>query len=295
MKDTENKLEACRSARSWAAKSFHTSFSQLLSTEQQISEALLRDQWLLELRKNPDLFPDGWYIPPLHGIGVLFGTEDNYQRMNYKSLRPEEIHPKEDILLNRKKGIVYVYASPVDKRTGMIGDWGMTIYFGKDPDIIKHLQQCLNLNYQVLDYAQAGMIFAHVTKYATNLFSQQNLSNQVTSTTDIAGVNIGHTVPASYEQWSPEELEVFKRNNWEEILKIISKKRKFLNPVEPLPIQPGMAFTIEQRLTRANNSRIPMSSFHTIALFHTDGKKELLTDFSEIFKLVGMDYMLTEK
>lgn len=56
--------------------------------------------------------------------------------MNYKSLRPVEMHPRNDIMLNKQTGIIYVYASPVDKKTGMIGDWGMTIYFGRDPEII---------------------------------------------------------------------------------------------------------------------------------------------------------------
>lgn len=293
----ENKLGACRSTRRSAAQSFHAALSKLLTTARPISEALLQDQWLLELRKNPELFPDGWYIPPPHGIGVLFGTEDDYQRMNYKSLRPEEMHPKNDVLLDRKKGIIYVYASPVDKKTGMIGDWGMTIYFGKNPEIIKHLQQCLDLNRQVLNYAQIGMTFAEITRYANKLFTNQGLSNEVTSNTDktSTGVNIGHTVPASYEEWSDDEKEVLKGDDWEKILTMISKKRKFLNQEEPLQVQLGMAFTIEQRLTRSDNPMIPMSSFHSIALFHSDGKKELLTDFADIFKLTGMNYMLTEK
>lgn len=288
----ENKLEACRSTRSWAVKSFHSSFSRLLSSGQTISEALLRDEWLTEMRNNTDIYPDGWYMPPPHGIGVLFGMDADYGRMNYQSLRPQESWPQKDHILNRETGIIYVYASPVDKATGMIGDWGMTIYFGKDPEIIKHLKQCLKLNHQVIDHAQVGMSFADLTTYATTMFLQQDLSNQITSVTDSVGTNIGHTVPASYEQWTPEELQIFASDDWQKILTMISKKRKFLNTQEPLLIKQGIAFTVEQRLTKPSVQKIPMSSFHTIAVVHQDGRKELLTDFDEIFKLTGMHYML---
>ena len=289
----EEKLTACQKARAIAAQAFYTSFTDLLKSESLISEVALRDKWLAEMRKNPDIFPDGWYLPPPHGIGVLFGTEENYQRMDYQSLRPKDLWPRGDISLDRDTGIIYVYASPVDRKTGMIGDFGMTIYFGQNLDIKDHLKRCLDLNWQVLDRSQVGMTFADLTTFANDLFIKFGLSNEVISITDksSSGVNIGHTIPASYEDWMTEELAVFQSNDWQQILKIISNKRKFLNTVEPLPIKNGMAFTIEQRLTKPNNPSIPMSSFHTIALIHQDGKKELLTNFEQIFRLVGMDYM----
>jgi hypothetical protein len=246
------------------------------------------------MRENLAIYSDGWYLPPPHGIGVLFGTEDDYGRMNYQSLRPESSWPKNDIILDKQNGIIYVYASSVDRSTGMIGDWGMTIYFGKNPEIIEHLKLCLELNYQVLDHVRVGMSFANLTIYANDAFRKLGLSNEVTSIADkgSSGVNIGHTIPGSYEDWSSKEEQILKNGDWLQILSMISKKRKFLNTVEPLKIKPGMALTIEQRLTRPSNPTIPMSSFHTIALIHTDGKKELLTDFDKIFKFVPMEFML---
>lgn len=290
----ESKLEVCRLTRALTARAFHISLDELLQKSNPISEVNLRDNWWAEMKKSQNIFPNGWYMPPPNGIGVLFGTEDNYQRMNYQSLRPPESWPQNDIILNKEKGIIYVYASPVDKATGIIGDWGMTIYFGKDPDIIRHLKQCFHLNHQVLEHAQSGMSFAELTKHATNMFLEQGLSNQITSTTDSAGVNIGHTIPASYEQWTPEELTIFASKDWQKIFTMISKKRKFLNSQEPLLIKQGMAFTVEQRLTKPSVPKIPMSSFHTIALIHQDGRKELLTNFDDIFRLTDMNYMLQD-
>ncbi|MBU2632479.1 hypothetical protein KKG52_02075 [Patescibacteria group bacterium] len=73
---------------------------------------------------------------------------------------------------------------------------------------------------------------------------------------------------------------------------MISKKRLFVNNIEKLKIKPGFAFTIEPRIINSKNPKIPLASYHAIALFHEDGKKELLTGFNDVFKLVGMNYML---
>lgn len=289
----EVKLEIVAKTRQITAQSFINTLKSLLKISIPISETLLRDQWHDQLIKNYSIYPKGWYLPPPHGIGVLFGTEINYQRMNYQSLRPEISWPKDNIFLDKNKGIIYVFFSPVDKSTGMIGDWGMTIYFGKNPDIIEHLKLCLQLNYKVLEHAQVGMTFSELTNFSNKLFLKQGLNNEVTSVTDHTGVNIGHTIPWSYEDLTSEEIVIFKTNDWQKIISLINSKRRFLNFQEKLKIKPGMAFTVEQRLTKTNNKNVPMSSFHTIAVFHSDGKKELLTNFDEVFKLVGMNYMLT--
>jgi hypothetical protein len=287
-----NKLKTIVDTRDWVAQSFMNVLSNLLKSGNKISETALRDHWLIKIRENLNIYPDGWYLPPPHGVGILFGTETNYQRMNYQSLRPKNSWPKESIFLDINKGVIYVFSSPVDKSTGMIGDWGMTIYFGKNPDIIEHLKLCLRLNYQVLEHAQIGMTFSELSNFSNKLFLKEGLYNQVTSITDTTGINIGHTIPWSYEDLLPEEIAIFKTNNWQQIIAMINSKRKFLNFQEKLQIQPGMAFTVEQRLTKLSNKNIPMSSFHTIAIVNPNGTKKLLTNFDEIFKVVGMDYML---
>ena len=225
----EVKLEAVAKTRQFVAQSFVNAFKSLLETNTLISEILLRDQWLNQLRRNHLIYPEGWYLPPPYGIGILFGTEINYQRMNYQSLRPENSWPKDSIFLDKNRGIIYVFFSPVDKLTNMIGDWGMTIYFGKNPDIIEHLKFCLQLNYQVLEHVQVGMTLSELANFSNKLFLKQGLYNQVTSVTDTTGVNIGHTVPWSYENMSPEEIMTFKTKDWQKIITMINRKRKFFN------------------------------------------------------------------
>lgn len=111
-----------------AANAFASSLRDLLSGSEPITEAGLRDRWLAEMRRESTIYPHGWYDPPPDGIGVLVGTEDDCDRLNYPSLRHQKYWPSHDVVFDRRKGITYVYASPVDTATGMIGDWGMRHY-----------------------------------------------------------------------------------------------------------------------------------------------------------------------
>jgi len=135
---------------------------------------------------------------------------------------------------------------------------------------------------------------ADVGKYSKEVIRQSNFSNEWwVSLTDATGTNYGHTIPATDSDWSKEELEVLNsKSDWQTKLNIISRKRKFLNSFETTIIKPGLAFTIEPRAIKNNEPQIPILYFHTIAMFNEDGKKELLTGFDKIFKLVGMDYLV---
>ncbi len=177
----------------------------------------------------------------------------------------------------------------------MIGDFGMTIYFGRDQRIKDHLRRCLEIDYQIFEFAQVGRRLRDVAGFADKLLTKYGLTNQVTSTTDKTGVNIGHDVPASFEPWDPQELEVLRRAeaDWQAVCDVISKKRHFVNKEEKLIIQPGMSLTDEARLTVVGDESIPMASYHTIIQFDRDGRKNFLTNFDDIFRLVSMDYMLS--
>jgi len=58
------------------------------------SEKQLKELWLGELKKNKDLFPGGWYVPPPDGISILLATQGNPQRLNYDNLREEKNWPQ---------------------------------------------------------------------------------------------------------------------------------------------------------------------------------------------------------
>ena len=289
------KLGICKQTRTVAIKALEITLSQVLKTKKQISEVGFRDLWLKELRKNFAVFADGWYIPPPHGISVLFGTDENIQRVNTTSIRPPEFWPKDDAFLDFHKGIIFLYASPVDKKSGIIGDFGLTMYLGSNTKIKKHLQKCWQINHEIFGIAQEGMKFCELYVHTQKILAAHNLVNDLLSPSDPTGTNMGHTIPASYEDWQENEKVILHNaeKNWPAVCDMISHKRKFVNSVETQTIQAGMALTIEPRPFDLNDPIIPRVYFHTIALFKGDHHKEFLADFRELFKLAGMDYLLS--
>lgn len=288
-----DKLEIIKQTRKIAADTLLIVLKEVLQKENKISEAGFASKWLKQLRKYPEIFPNGWYEPPPFGIGVLITDSNNPQRISYDNLRFERNWPRENVFLDKKSGLIYLFASPVDKQSGIIGDFGITIYFGNKDPIKNHLKKCLKINKEILSFANIGMSFAEVYEYAEKLFSQNGLANQVLSFTDPSKFNFGHTIPSTDIEWSDEETKIVKSEDWSKIKDLISKRRIFVNRVEQFKIKPGVAFTIEPRLKVLADSNLPTSlSFHMIGVFNKNGEKELLTNFDEIFKLVGMDYML---
>jgi hypothetical protein len=293
MKQTtkEEDLQTCKLTRKIAADSLFSALSYLLK-KKNVSEVDLRDKWLEEMNKNNFIFPEGWYSPPPKGICVLFGTDSDNKRLNYESLRPEEMWPRDDIFLNQKEGIIYVYASPVDKKTGIIGDFGMTIYFGKNKLIQKYLSICYGINKKIYEFIKVGMPFSEIYKFAEEIIKKHGLYNKITSITDPAATNIGHTIPPPSSSWEKNEQIIFESEQIKDIKKIVSSKRKFVSSIEKFKIQGDMSITIEPRPRVCNKPEIPMISYHNICVINKNERIELLTDFEKIFQLVGMDYML---
>lgn len=284
-----NKLEVCKQTRKFAADSLHKVLKKLLASNKPISEVTLRDAWLEELRKNKNIFPDGWYMPPPHGIGIVFGTEYDPDRINFPVLRKEEYWPRDDVFLDRKDGIIVVYSSPVNKHSLIIGDFGLTIYFGKNPNIQNHLKNTLRTNIEITDQIKIGMTLSDVNKAAYKIFPKNNVNNGGwISYNDPTGINIGHTIPFTGEE--PTEHPNYQ--DWNSTLEYISKHRKFLNAIEKAEIKTGLAFTIEPRMDVPNHPEVPRAYFHTIVLVHHNGRKELLTGFDDLFTLARMSYMM---
>ncbi len=139
---TSDKLQICKDTRKIASESLTRVLKEALLSQEKISEADFANKWLGQLRKNKEIFSEGWYTPPPHGMGVLFATETNFDRISFKSLRDKKYWPKKDIFLDRKKGYLNFYYSPVFKNNYIIGDFGLTVYLGKQSQIKK---MCLAL------------------------------------------------------------------------------------------------------------------------------------------------------
>lgn len=292
--DKDQRIEICKQTREYTQKSLYKVIQKILEENLSPTEAEIRDMWLFELRKNDDIFKDGWYSPPPNGIGLLMATDNDGEdsRLNYKSLRPEKIWPRKDIKLNLENGIIYAYSSPVDKKTGIIGDFGITLYFGEKKEIINHLVLCRKIVQQVFEYVKIGLTFSDIAKYMKGLITMYDLNNLIECKTSPSSADdVGHTIPFIMENISRKEMEILKSENHDEIKRMISEKRIFARASEDQVVENGMAFTIEPRPRVVNNPKIPMVSFHSICVIHENGEKELITNFDDLFDLAGMGYM----
>ena len=288
-----NRLGASVEACQIASKTLEQSLRELLASPEPISEIMLRDLWLKKMREHTSLYPDGWYMPPPHGMFVQFATDKNPERVNKISNRPPEAWPRPDIFLDRRHGLISAYASPVDRATGLIGDFSISLYFGDNPDIHSLLKQTLAIEIALYEMLQVGMEYVTIAQKCAEYMAEHNMYNAVASPSDPAGTNIGHTIPSADVGWSESELKVFERGDWDSVVDLISHKRVFVSATEHSRITATSAHTIEPRPMVINRPDLPMVNFHTMVVWQ-DGRKQLVTFFDDLFRLAGMDYMFDE-
>lgn len=291
--ELHDKLEICKQTRKIAADALYKVLKELLASNNPISEVTLRDAWLTEMHKNKNIFPEGWYMPPPYGMIVLFGTDNHVERVNYQSARPQEKWPRDDIFLDKKNGLIYCYASPVNKKTGIIGDFGVTLYFGKDNEIRNLLIHCFEADKTIFEALHLDMQLGEVAEISIKILKNYELQNETLAITDKGENVLGHTIPDGFDDWTEQEKNIYKQKNWQKIKDIISKKRINVKNHESTIIKENSAITIEPRPKNIRKPDLPKSlSYHTIALFKSDRSTELLTGFDELFTLTGMDYMI---
>lgn len=249
-----------------------------------ISEAQLRDRILSHTSKYNNLFPKGWYDPPAGGVGILF-DQAPFQRLQFNSLRDPLSWPSESSKFD-KETVGIVYLSPVDRPTHMIGDIGFTIYNGENEEIKNHIRKCHDLTLSVAEHAQVGMKFSDLYAFAMKQFVDEvKIIGWMTTTSDpLKGVNLGHTLPGSYgDDFSHSE-------SFDEVRKEITSKRMYINVAEDFIIPETCAFTVETRLADEGKPYLPNVFFHFIVTF-SEGEKQILKNFEEIFKIAKMDYI----
>lgn len=292
LSNNQKRIDRCCYVRQLASESCLLVLQKTFKTNYIISEVQFRDWWLDELNKSKEIvLGGGWYDPPPYGIGVLFGDEKHFERVSYSTLRPEYYWPKENIFL-QKNGLGYIFASPYSLVDGtpIIGDFGFTFYLGKNPKIIDYFKKCSEVLRQLTDLIVLDMSYRELYEKSLAFIKKNNLLNDISSTTDRAGTNIGHCIPFIDRDPTEIEWEILKENDRFKIHKVLSKARRFINKDEDFQIVGNSAFTFEPRFTSAIDNALPMCSFHTIIQF-VGGKKVVLTNFNRIFNLLGMNWL----
>jgi Xaa-Pro aminopeptidase len=210
--------------------------------------------------------------------------------MEYASLRQPEVWARDDISF-LDESLVYAYASPTDRSTGLIGDIGVTLYRGSNNSVREHLSTCLEISVKVAQFVQVGMELREAFHFAEKLISEARLTNQTSSVTDLGALNVGHTVPFTFDSYPNEARRCLADETAMGIADLISRQRVFINSSSSLRIQPNMAFTIEPRMA---SELMPLSSFHLIVAF-LDGQKSVLSSFQPVFDVFGMvEYLPTD-
>lgn len=291
--ETDKKLQACNETRKVATAALARTLNKSLKRDK-VSEKEFSDLWLDELRSCTEIFPSGWYITPPNGLIVLFATAKNPDRVLYPNMRLEETWPRDDVYLDRTDGVLAFYASPVDRESGVIGDMEVMIYLGSNNEVRKTLKTCQDINREIFEYVHVGQQFFEIAKFANKLIDSLGFTNNVLSTTDPQSVNLGHTIPATYDDWTTNEKDILKNGDaeWVRVCQLISKKRIFVNEAENFKIEAQMAFTIEPRLRLKNRSDLPSAWSHSIVLIDRSGAKEQILGFDEIYRICGADYLL---
>lgn len=289
--DKLRKLEACGKIRNIAAQTCLSTLQRIIRDSHKVSEIKVSNIWLKELEKfYKKGFISCWYDPPPNGIAVLFGSEDDFERVNYPNLRPEIYWPKPDVFF-RLDGLGYLFASSYTmvEDIPIIGDFGLSFYLGKTEKIKNHFKRSWEILNKLIDKIEIGISFREVYRESIDIIRKNNMDNFVTGYTDKESTDFGHTIP--FIDRDPTDKEKNSINTGEEniIDQVISKARIFINESEEYRISENCAFTFEPRFISLSD-RLPMCSFHTIVQF-VDGEKVVLGNFEGIFNLIGMNWL----
>ncbi|HEY4494364.1 MAG TPA: hypothetical protein VJB95_02980 [Candidatus Paceibacterota bacterium] len=262
--------------------------TQSLVNIENISEIELHRRILDEMSACDTIFPAGWYEPPQGGVSVLFDIAP-FSRLLYGTLRDPEFLPSETHKFT-KEAVGSIYFSPVNKTTKTLADIGFTIYRGQNREIKNHLKKTYNIVHKIAERVRIGMRFSDLCIFATELFQTNNLrpsKRVVLNSTQKQSLNLGHSVPGILPN------DQIPGNSLEEIKEYIRTKRVSFIDTENFEIPETYAFTVESRLESITDSSMPSASWHFMVCFNK-GKKTIIDNFEEIFKVVGMDYMKTK-
>lgn len=255
------------------------------------SEKTMHDALAQRVSKNPGLHPSGWYDPPADGVSVLFGSSTDPSRLHFDSIRKEKFAASDKRKINDDT-VGFVYLSPTDKTTGMIGDFGLTFYRGDNQQVQACLKRALMATEDVVEHAAVGMRFCDLADFAQQTLLRYELKRgEMTLVYDTADVNFGHTIPWSYEGPTPAEQAAIQNSPISKLKDVIARKRLYLSPQETWTIPKTCAFTVEPRVIDVDTSGIHHFGYYHIIVAFQNGKKHVAANFNPLFKALGMDFI----
>jgi len=233
-----------------------------------ITEKYFCELWQESLKKEKDIIEDGWYSPPPKGMAVLSGDT---KRMFFKSLRDKD-NWVTDKIINWENDLLFLFCSPVYIPTGIICDFGVTLYFGKNKEIIEHFKNTHDAVLEMFNAISDSHTINEFFQKCQNIFLKHKLKNYATvSRTDPTIYNLGHSLPSIDNINKTNGLTGEQRE-------LISTSRKFINSETEWEFFNDVQFTIEPQLSSIDNPKLPRIVYHYIANKDKDGKLEICND-----------------
>ena len=245
---TENGMPGFNSARESACLSLEKTLSELYR-KQGVTEVIFKNRWYDNM-KPYDVYADGWYSPPPKGISVLVNN-----RVNFDSLR--NTYNWSDETEIDWNGVLYAYASPIDRKTGLIGDISVTLYFGNNQKIIDHIKNCHKATLEVFDRIGEAETAGDLFRISQHVFEKYRLKSTVISRTDDMPINLGHTFPCLSNITNQEFMSEADKEE-------ISRARRFLNAAAKWKFENGIQFTVEPQLVSVDDSEMPKITQHYV-------------------------------
>lgn len=276
--ESDDQISGIIRARSAAAAALRIALDNCGGT---FSEQKLADEWTSILVEDKDLLPFGWYQPPPHGVSVLIGQADKYDRLRYKSLRSKDNWPSSNSV-SSNESVLYPYYSAVDRSTLMIGDHVGTYYNGTNQIIKEWMGLAYATTRSIVDGARVGMKYSELFNFGSEVLAKMGASNNNFSMAGGFASDIGHTVPF-FGRVPPISLSAEKDHEIE-ISDLLATSRSFLGPYNDRKISENSAFTVEPQII---GEGVPMASFHMIVAF-VGGQKVVVECFRDVFNQFGM-------
>jgi hypothetical protein len=279
-----------------SARARHTAIS---ATRRLAAEALLRcleeppvgateetihAQWRQLLASHDTLLPEGWYQPPPTGMSVLIGTPPHYHRTNFRSLRDPLTYPRPTIPL-RNESLLFAYASPIHRDTGMIGDFQVCLYRGDDVEVRDHLAAAFDITAKLAAFAEPGMELRELHQHGERLARDYGLVNDTRSTSERPDLtNVGHTIPRSHNGPDGDLWPALGWQNMPTLARAIRRGLVLITREQHMRISTTMALTIEPQLRSARGMQ---ASFHVIVRF-LDSVKSIDANLDALLANCGM-------
>ncbi len=250
-------MEVNNYGRSVAYRTFSETLNELRG-QSGVTEIGFRDAWRARLHADERLTTNGWYDPPAEGMAVLFADEIDVRRVCFESLRLEAFGPSNRVI-DWERGLMYGYCSPVDRQTGLAGDFGVTLYFGTNSDMIEYFRKCSAVTQDLLAGIDSSMTSTALFQHSEKLFDAVGLRNTIASVTDSVPLDLGHSMP-SVEVEAVAESRVLPQ--WAK--DSMRASRRFVGTSSNWPLSDTFQFTVEPQLVDPERPESPKVSFHYV-------------------------------